>query len=170
MQFKEVSPEVLYTTEPITAVAGSFIDELKARAAASPRRRARLCAHLDPADRVQEMLIVLYRGGYLQPHKHLGKSESFHIIEGELKVVVFDGQGRPVRTIAMGGYASGQNFYYRLANDQYHTVIPVSEMVAFHETTNGPFDPADTAYAPWAPAEGETKEAAAYQARLIEGL
>jgi hypothetical protein len=32
--------------------------------------------------------------------------------------------------------------------------------VVFHETTNGPFDRAETEFAPWAPAEGEPEAAA----------
>lgn len=36
------------------------------------------------------MLIVMAKGSYIRPHKHKNKSESFHIIEGLLDVIVFD--------------------------------------------------------------------------------
>jgi hypothetical protein len=35
-----------------------------------------------------------------------------------------------------------------------------------HETTNGPFDPRQTVFAPWAPKEGELVEIAAFAAHL----
>ena len=42
-------------------------------------------------------------------------------------------------------------------------------LVLFHETTNGPFDPADAEFAPWSPAEGDPA-AVEYQAALRRRL
>ena len=58
-----------------------------------PRNRIRYCAHASPSDVVHEMFIVHPRGAYVRPHKHLDKSESMMIIEGEADYVMFDSKG-----------------------------------------------------------------------------
>lgn len=167
---REVSEEVFYADGPITKVTAGDIATLKARAAGNRRRRSRLCAHPGTDDGLHEMLIVHSRGAYVPPHRHRGKSESFHMIEGELDVVIFteDGGIREVISMAAPGEKnSGRPFYYRLSDSYFHTVIPVSEVVVFHETTNGPFRREDTDFAAWAPAESDPPAA---QAAFLDGL
>ena len=151
MNYKEINKEVLYTTDAITTVNSRDMDMLKGMAAGNPRKRIRLCCHEDVENTLHEMLIVHARGAYVQPHKHTTKSESFNIIKGKLKVVIFNDDGSILKVVAMGEYNSGEAFYYRLTKDYFHTVIPMSPWVLFHETTNGPFNRKDTVFAPWAP-------------------
>ena len=40
---------------------------------------------------------------------------------------------------------------YRLSNELWHMVIPLTEFVIFHETTNGPFIKEETDFSVWAP-------------------
>ena len=148
------SPEVLVATGGVVCVTAADVAEVVARATRSPRNRARLCAHPSPADALHEMLICLARETYVRPHWHAGKSESFHIIEGELDVVLFDDAGTVRDVIAMGPYQSGKAFFYRLMEPCFHTVLVKSPFALFHETTNGPFDAADTEFAEWSPPEG----------------
>ena len=75
-----------------------------------PRSRIRLCAHPDVNDTLHEMLIVHEKGTYVRPHKHLNKTESVHIIEGSVDVVIFDDDGNITDVIQMGDYKSGRNF------------------------------------------------------------
>jgi cupin fold WbuC family metalloprotein len=166
MSFIRQSDEVYVSETDVTTVTGDDIAFLKARAAENPRRRVRLCAHRDTADRLHEMLIVHMRGTYVQPHKHLGKSESFHVIEGRLKVLLFDDDGRHTRTVQLSEPNGGASFFYRLAAPTFHSVVPESEFVVFHEVTNGPFDRRETIAAPWAPSETD----AAAGARFLAGI
>jgi cupin fold WbuC family metalloprotein len=144
---------------------------LAERARQNARRRARLCAHPDARDRLHEMLIVLDRETYIRPHRHAGKSESFHIIEGELDVVIFHDDGSVREVVRMGPFGSGRAFYYRLMENCFHTVLICSPFALFHETTNGPFNRSDTEFAPWSPAEGELQAAEFMEKMraLIEG-
>ena len=148
------SAEVLVAAGGVVRVRAADVAEVVARGTRSPRKRARLCAHPTPTDALHEMLICLARGTYVRPHRHAGKSESFHIIEGELDVVLFDDAGAVCEVIPMGPYPSGQAFFYRLMEPCFHTVLVKTPHALFHETTNGPFDPADTEFAEWAPPEG----------------
>ena len=86
------------------------------------------------------MLIVHERGAYVRPHKHPAKTESTHIIEGLVDVVLFEDDARIERVISMGDYASGRAFYYRMDVPVFHTLIIRSDVLVFHETTNGPFE------------------------------
>lgn len=151
MRYTVFNEEVLFSSDAITRLDQTDIALLKARALANRRHRIRLCAHPNTADRLHEMIIVQAQGVYVRPHKHLGKSESFHIIEGQLEVVIFEDHGQVKEVIRMGAAGSGQIFFYRLSPGWFHTVVPRSRLVVFHETTNGPFKPAETVFAPWAP-------------------
>lgn len=145
-------PEVFHNEDQIVCVGPEWIDRLKAAAAASPLRRSRLRLHLANADPVQEMIIALCRDVLLRPHRHSKKTESFHMIEGDLYVLVFDDDGQVRQTVHMGPPGTGRVLCYRLCVSAWHAIVPRSEFVVFHESTAGPFRPDETPeFAPWAP-------------------
>ncbi len=149
------SDEVYVAEGTVVQVRATDVTELLANASKNARRRSRLCAHPDASDRLHEMLIVLDRTTYIRPHRHAEKSESFHIIDGLLDVVLFHDDGTIRDVVRMGPYHTGRVFYYRLMDNCYHSVIIRSDYALFHETTNGPFQRGDTEFAPWSPAEGD---------------
>jgi cupin fold WbuC family metalloprotein len=160
MGLRSVNEEVFVATGGIVRVSAEDVTFLAAQARGNARKRARLCAHPGSQDRLHEMLIVLARETYIRPHRHANKSESFHVVEGELDVVIFNDDGAVREVVRMGDYRSGKVFFYRLMEPCYHTVLINTPAALFHETTNGPFDRADTEFAPWAPAEGDPAGAA----------
>lgn len=162
----KLNDEVLVASSPLVQLGRADIEALKQRALGNPRRRIRICAHPDTADRLHEMLIVHTRGAYVRPHKHLQKSESVHIIEGEVNVVFFDDAGAVAEVVRMGDYGSGRKFYYRIGGPRYHTLLITSEFLVFHEVTNGPFRREDTVFAPWGPEEADAAACAAFQQRV----
>lgn len=165
-KYRSLNPEVLYSENAITTADRSDIDLFKQLSSHNQRKRIRLCAHVEPNDLLHEMLIVHERGAYVRPHKHPGKTESAHIIEGVVDLVVFDDDGQITSVIRMGDYASGKTFYYRMAIPVFHTLIIRSDVLVFHETTNGPFDRRDTIFAPWAPEDSEVNFVSAFMADL----
>ena len=142
----------------IITIEDNSLSELKKMAASAPLRRARYCLHHDNHDIVHEMVIAFCRDSYVRPHKHTNKSESFHMIEGELLVVFFNEEGKVERAIAMKPKGQGGCFLYRLSCERWHTVIPLSEYVVIHEVTNGPFIKEDSIFPAWAP-DDSRKEA-----------
>jgi cupin fold WbuC family metalloprotein len=170
MNTREVTPEALAVADSIVQIRADAIALLKARLARSPRRRMRILTHRDVADQVQEMLIAFRRGVYIPPHKHIGKSESFHIVEGRLDVVVFSDDGNVTDVIPMGDYRSGRVFFYRMADPAYHTLVVRSEEVVFHETSGGPFAREANIYAEWAPDERDTLAAERFLTELEDAL
>ncbi|HLZ03200.1 MAG TPA: WbuC family cupin fold metalloprotein [Bradyrhizobium sp.] len=167
MVLVQKSPEVFLAKGPISAVGARELDMLKASVKASPKRRARINAHPDGEDALHEMIIAIDPSSYIRPHKHPGKSEAFHIIEGEVDIVVFDDEGEISRVVALGEPGSGRSFYYRMSKPFFHTLIIRSDMLIVHEITNGPFRPQGTVFADFAPEDSEPDKAAAYQAELV---
>ena len=166
--YLQQNAEVLYTRDTLTTADESDIENFKHLSSHNLRKRVRLCMHLNQAHLLHEMLIVHEKTAYVRPHKHIGKSESTHIIEGLVDVVLFDNNGRIERVIGMGDYASGKTFYYRMETPIYHTLIIRSDVLVFHETTNGPFDKKDTIFAPWAPEDTDLNSVADFVVDLEE--
>ncbi len=164
------SAEVRYATDAVVLVDADDVARLKAEAAQNPRKRIRLCAHAGVDDVLHEMIIVHTNDTYVRPHKQLGKSESFHVLEGAVDVVLFDDEGGVTDVIEMGALASGKPFYYRLASSLFHTLLIRSKELVFHEVTSGPFRRADTVFASWAPEDGDTAAVRRFIAGLEEKL
>jgi cupin fold WbuC family metalloprotein len=162
MTFSKLNDEVLVSSGPLALVTREEIALVKQGAEAGPRGRMRLCAHRSVEDSLHEMLIALRRGTYIRPHKHVAKVESAHVIEGSVDVVLFDETGAVSDVIAMGAYSTGRTFYYRMDEPRFHTLLIRSELLIFHEVTNGPFRRKETVFAPWSPEENDVDAAAAY--------
>ena len=166
MRVKTLNPEVLVADEPIVQVSRPDVEFLKVSAVQNERKRIRLCAHPDVDDRLHEMLIVHAKETYVRPHKHLNKTESVHIIEGLVDVIVFDETGNICEVIRMADYASGHRFYYRMSSPYYHTLLIRSDVLVFHETTNGPFVRTDTVFAPWSPEKSDSAAVKEYMEQM----
>ena len=80
MKTKKFNEEVLFAADPIVMVDASDINDLKKKAKINKRRRVRLFAHKAHEECIHEMLIVHEKSCSVRPHKHLNKTESFHII------------------------------------------------------------------------------------------
>jgi len=163
-RFQPVAEGVFVALSPISTVGPAEIAFVKAQARSVLRRRARLCLHRSSYDRLHDMVIALGHETYLRPHRHDDKSETFHVIEGNASVVIFDEQGDIERVIALGG-ERGQRLY-RMDEPHYHTLVIESETLVIHEVTNGPFSPGTTDYAKFAPAEDSHGAADAYLREL----
>lgn len=156
---------VFVAEAPITCWGIAELTLVKEEALRVPLRRARICAHQQVEDPLHEMLIALCAGTYIAPHKHIDKSESFHVLEGKADICIFDDNGNLTQVIPLGQNVSCGRFYYRLSTSFYHTIIVRSAMFVVHETTNGPFDPSQTQKACFAPL-GDGPAAEAYLGQL----
>ncbi len=108
----------------------TLLDELAAKAAASPRARAHYNIHATKT-----------------------RSELALIVRGRLDVLTFDERGRVTARYGVGdGTAS---IAYETPQGTWHTVVPGAAGGAFLEVKEGPYDPATSSeFAAWAPAEG----------------
>jgi cupin fold WbuC family metalloprotein len=170
MQYRQVSEEVLYPTDQIVAINADDVTELTRKRESTARKRIRLCAHQQIEDSLHEMLIVHAEDTYVRPHRHLGKSESYHAIEGCFDLAIFDEIGNVTRVFEIGPRSSGRTFYCRLPASLYHGLLFRSDVVVFHETTSGPFLRAQTEFAPWSPVEAEIEAGIAFMRRALQSV
>jgi cupin fold WbuC family metalloprotein len=169
-KYRFQNAEVLYSDAEIVTAARSDIEQLVHFSSGNPRKRIRLCAHKEPEQKLHEMLIIHERSAYVRPHKHPGKSESMHVISGQVDVVIFDDAGEISRVIEMGDYASGLPFYYRVDTPIFHTLIIRSDVLVFHEITDGPFQPGASVFPTWAPDGNDVALAERYISELDQRI
>lgn len=150
----------------VVTITEQQIRELCAIARGTPLRRARYCLHRDVEDGVHEMVIALARESYIRPHRHPGKSESFHVLQGQLEVVVFSDDGEVSRRVRLDADGSWGARLYRMNRPLWHGVLVHSDVAVIHETTLGPFVPGDCEFAAWAPDGGDAAAATAFVERL----
>jgi cupin fold WbuC family metalloprotein len=162
MNLRKLNEDVFVALDPIVKWGDEEIAFVKRTAAASPRKRARICAHKSNGDALHEMIIAIAASSYIRPHRHIDKAESFHLIEGEVDVAVFDEAGAVVDVIELGGPGSGRRFYYRLSHSAFHTLLIRSDYLVVHEVTSGPFAPERTLAADFAPDEKRSEAARDY--------
>ena len=162
------SPEVFVAEGPIATIGPADIEVLRQAVHQTPKRRARINAHHGHNDALHEMIIAIAPTSYIRPHRHPGKSEAFHIIEGEVDIVIFRDDGDIEQIVPLGEKGSSRSFYYRMSGPRFHTLIIRSDLLIVHEVTNGPFSPEGTVYAAFAPAEGDAAAAANFQAELVQ--
>jgi cupin fold WbuC family metalloprotein len=133
----------------------ALLDELTAKAAASPRRRAHHTLHAGPADLVQRFIVVAAHDSYFRPHRHNARAELALVVRGQVDVLTFDEDG--LITARYGVGEGHDTFAYETPQRTWHTILPGSAGGAFFEVKEGPYDPATASeFAPWSPAEGDT--------------
>jgi cupin fold WbuC family metalloprotein len=152
-------PAVFHHKNDVIVVDGELTARVKESARNEPMRRARLNLHHSEEDQVQEMLIAFCKDSLIYPHRHVGKSESMHVVEGCVLIIFFDDSGRVTRRLHLGPAGSGLPSLYRLAVPAWHTVIPLDEVVVIHETTSGPFRRERYIPPTWVPRDDEALRA-----------
>lgn len=152
---QQIAPDVFASRGPRAAASGDLIPFLKEHATASARMRARWCAHPSTDSAVHEMVIALANGAYIPPHRHPGRSESIHVLEGTGALVFFDDSGTPQNAIPLVPPSGQGIFFHRIDEPIFHTVLVFSQHLVFHETIQGPFIKRAPERVPWAPSEDD---------------
>jgi cupin fold WbuC family metalloprotein len=138
----------------VKLVARTLLDELAAKAAASPRARAHYNIHATSADPVQRFLVVAQPGSYFRPHRHATISELAIVVRGRIDVLTFDEHGRVTGRYGVGD--GTDSLAYETPAGTWHTLLTGAAGGAFLEIKEGPYDAATAQqFAPWAPAEGD---------------
>jgi cupin fold WbuC family metalloprotein len=158
--------EVYDNTDAIVHFSASVFRFLAGAIVKSPRRRSRICAHKSTQEPLHEMFVIYSKETYVRPNKHFGKDESVFVLKGRADFLFFDDTGNVIEVVRMGAPGTGLAYYCRVPTGVFHTILIHSDDIVLFEATPGPFDPADTLYADWAPAESATDAVAAYVAGL----
>ncbi len=153
-----------FNTEDIFVVSPAYLENLKAKALQTANGRYRVCLHSSTEELVQNMVIVLAENSYVQPHRQRpGKSKAYHVMEGQLSVVLWNDKGEIDRVLELGAKGTGLPSLYHLSKSIWHMPVPMSSVAVYQETSTGPFVKNwDVEYSPWAPAEENISAAAQF--------
>lgn len=149
----------------------ALLGVVSARAAASERGRMNHNLHRH-ADAVQRFLNALQPGTYVRPHRHVRQSpgegfECFVVLQGSIGLLVFAADGTVIlsQRLQAGGPVHG----VELAEDQFHSLVALSDDAVLLELKQGPYRPTeDKDFLACFPAEGT--EQAAEQERCWRAL
>ncbi|MDC0453482.1 WbuC family cupin fold metalloprotein [Alphaproteobacteria bacterium] len=128
----------LYIKESIFTLDSKKIEFLKKKALESNNKRFRFCLHQNNNDNVNEMIIAAHISTIIEPHRHpINKPESYYIIEGSLRVNIFNDNRQVIQIINL--YSDKYPKMYRIMGKIWHQPVPISEWVIYHEVYTGPF-------------------------------
>lgn len=149
-----------FATDATSFVDSGDIAEIK-RLAVAESGPARYSLHASPASLLHSMIILQPFGTYAQPRKHPTKVKLFHIVDGEMVVLIFEQDGA-VR--AAHHLATDKVLVVHVEPDCYHTNIALTPQAVYHEVITGPFerDFADRVYASFAPSGSQQEKGLAY--------
>ncbi len=147
--------EAFQATAPIVHLGKDEFDFIETARQESPRRRCRILCHQSSDDLYHSMIVSYSRDTYVRPNRHHGKDESVLVVRGRCDIVFFNDRGETTHSVPLQACTAQPTtipFYCRIPAEQWHSVVMHEDCLLF-EATPGPFNPADTEYATWAPAE-----------------
>lgn len=121
------------------SINNDWLDKLENAARQSERQVARLLIHTSPNEAVQEMLIAFTNQCAITPNRAIKKSESLHVLRGEIALIFFNEDGMVKEKLVMAPLGSGKPFMYRLCSTPWHTMISLTPLAVVHEILQGPF-------------------------------
>lgn len=166
MKYKQINEAVLYSDEAICALNQDDMKQLAKLGLNTKEQRTRLCTHKDVDALVHEMFIIHTSDTYVRPHRHLTKSESFQVLQGEAVLILFDDDGNIEQTLMLGDFTSGKTFYFKMPAMHWHMLVIQSDVLVFKEVTQGPFDTDDCEFPSWAPEGRHCAEVPDYMLKI----
>lgn len=136
-----------------------LLDELTARAEASPRRRMNENFHPDDDFPAHRLLNAIEPDSYVRPHRHLDprKGETILCLRGRLGCILFDEAGGVQSTYVL---EPGGTCGIDIAHGQYHSLVALLPGSVMFEAKAGPYQPlTPDELASWAPASGSQADA-----------
>lgn len=134
---KNAKSVAFFSKSKTTTINKNMIEALKLESKMRGKSNARFCLHLSPDESLHDMVILEYKANKLmEPHKHLDKDETIHVLEGEMLGLILDDKCNLISKTILD---PKNNFLYRTAKGLYHLWVPSSNYVIFRETVQGPF-------------------------------
>lgn len=134
----------------------STFEELRLRAEASPRKRAHYNLHNSYKEPVQKVLICMLRETYIPPHyhEHAYQTELFIVLQGSVKLIIFDEKGGIEKEVAIGeGSATSM---VEIEPNVIHTIVCESDDAFVLEVKEGPFvEDQSKVFPEWTVKEGD---------------
>ncbi len=119
-------------------INNEIMDELAAKAQASPRLRMNMDLRTSPYDQSQRMLNALEPGTILPIHRHTKTTETVVILRGRMDEMFYDEEGNETARFHLD--PTKGNCALNIPKGTWHTV-EVFEPTVIFEAKDGPYEP-----------------------------
>ena len=119
-------------------INNELLDDITAKAEASPRLRMNFNLHDSLDAKAQRLINVLLPGTILPIHRHRHTSETYVLLRGKMFVVFYDDMGGQTERFLLDPTIG--NYGVQIPKGQWHTV-EVIEPSAIFEVKDGPYAP-----------------------------
>ena len=116
-----------------------LLDELTARAKASPRLRMNHNFHQSLEDKCHRFLNAMEPGTVVPIHRHPTKDESFVVLRGKVRVSTYNDDGTVLESVVL--CREEGRFGVDIAKGVWHTVESLASGSVIFECKEGPFVP-----------------------------
>lgn len=120
-------------------ITQSLLDDLTAKAKASPRLRMNFDLRNSPEDLSQRMLNALEPGTPLPVHRHMKSSETVVCLRGRLVELLYDDERRLCERVELR--PGGENAALNIPIGQWHGVEVLESGTVILECKDGPYEP-----------------------------
>lgn len=117
----------------------AILDDLTARAKASPRLRMNMDLRNGPEDGSQRMLNALEPGTVLPIHRHHASSETVVILRGRIRWIFYDDNGQETERVVLD--ANGEPRMLNVEGDRWHSLECLTSGAVLYESKDGPYHP-----------------------------
>src|SRR5574340_444926 len=137
-------------------ITTTILDELAAKAAASPRKRTNFNIHSSMDEPVHRMFNAIEPGTYVRPQRHSDPAtfETVLVVRGTAVLLFFDDSGMVLKRVDLS--PEGPDVGFDIPPGTWHTMAALKRGTIFFEVKQGPYLPCPEQHlASWAPAEGD---------------
>ena len=121
-------------------ITQTLLDDLTAKAKASPRLRMNYDLRNSSADGSQRMLNAIEPGSVVPIHRHRGSTETVVCLRGRVVEEYYDEQER-ICTEAIELSPGGQNVAVNIPIGQWHTIRSMESGTVIMEVKDGAYEP-----------------------------
>ena len=114
-----------------------LLDELSAKAKASPRLRMNMDLRNSPEDSSQRMLNALEPGTVMPIHRHHGSSETVVILRGKICWLFYDDNGAETERVTLD--ANSEPRMLNVEKDRWHSLECLEEGSVLYESKDGAY-------------------------------
>ena len=129
------TPTFFMNRKYVSYISENMIDKLEEMCKIE-KKVVRICLHFDTKDDLHNMIIAHPKGWNVKPHANKRKSKAYHIIRGEMLIKGLDENRKQLFEIKL----SSKYPVFRIEKNIYLELIPLTEIVIFHEIALGPFE------------------------------
>ncbi len=146
---------IIKNTKNLIKIKKNSIKELVSSLSKSNNNMSRYLVHISEKDMIQEMIIAFSNKTLIPPNRLKDKTQTMNIINGKIRVIVFDNSGKVKEKFIMTPLKKNDKnpFLFRFNKCDWHTMVSLSKHSVVHEVLQGPFKKIASKIPKWIPRE-----------------